>query len=189
MKKTLKILGLLFISAALVTCDALEEADDVVFHADIEIDFPADENATGTNVPYDDMQVLDLSTNAEIYDHIDRIKDIKIERITYKIIFYDASPHNTAVLLNSGTASFGPFETTTPTMVGNYAAGAAAVNLQTTVAETDLDIDADQFNDVAQMLLDDLKVKMYSEGTLSQVPVAFTVRAKFYFEITANALN
>lgn len=189
MKKTLKILSLLFVSAALVTCDALEEADDVTFHADMEIDFIADENATGNDAPYDDVQLLDLSTNAEINEHMDRIKDIKIERVTYRIVAYDASPHNNAVLLNSGTASFGPFDSILPTVIGNYAAGAGAVNLQTTTTETDLDIDADQFNDVAEMLLDDKKVLMYSEGTLSQVPVAFTVRAKFYFEITANALD
>jgi hypothetical protein len=189
MKKTLKILGLLFVSAAFVTCDALEKADDVVFHAAIEIDFVADENGEGTDAPYEDVQLLDLTTNAEINDHIDKIKDIKIERITYRIINYDASPHFSAVLLTSGTASFGTFDSDIKSITGNFAASAAAVNLQTTTTETDLDIDAGQFNDIAEMLLEDQKVKMYSAGTLSQIPVAFTVRAKFYFEITANALD
>lgn len=189
MKKALKILGLILASASLVTCDALEKADDITFHSAIEIDFVTDENGEGTDAPYEDVQLLDLATNAEINEHIDKIKDIKIERITYRILNYDASPHFSAVLLTSGTASFGSADSNTPTVIGNFAASAAAVNLQTTTAETDLDIDADQFNDVAQMLLDDQKVKMYSEGTLSQIPVAFTVRAKFYFEITANALD
>lgn len=189
MKKTLTIFGLLLTSAALVTCDALEEADDVTFHAQIEIDFIADEDGTGNDVPYEDVQILDLASNSEIFDHLDRIKGVKIEQITYRILGYDATPHHSAVLLNSGTASFGPWDSDVKTVTGNFAAAAAAVNLQTTTTETDLDIDVDQFNEVADMLLDDKKVKMYSEGTLSQTPVAFTVRAKFYFEITANALK
>lgn len=135
------------------------------------------------------MLLLDLTTNTEINDHIDKIKDIKIERITYRILNYDASPHNSAVMLLSGTASFGPFDSSVETITGNFAASAAAVNLQTTTAETDLDFDADQFNEIAEMLLNDQKAKVYTEGTLSQIPVAFTVRAKFYFEITANAID
>jgi hypothetical protein len=189
MKKTLKILGLLFVSATLMTCDALEKADDITFHADIELDFVTDENGEGTDVPYDDVQLLDLTTNTEINQHIDKIKDIKIERITYRIINYDASPHFSAVQLTSGTVSFGTFDSAIKAITGNFAASAAAVNLPTTTAETDLDFDADQFNDIAEMLLEDQKIKMYSEGTLSQTPVAFTVRARFYFEITADALD
>lgn len=92
-------------------------------------------------------------------------------------------------MLLSGTASFGPFDSSVETITGNFAASAAAVNLQTTTAETDLDFDADQFNEIAEMLLNDQKAKVYTEGTLSQIPVAFTVRAKFYFEITANAID
>ena len=189
MNKTLKMLGLLFVSATLMTCDALEKADDVTFHADIEIDFVADENGEGADAPYSDVQLLDLTTNSEINDHIDKIKDIKIERITYRIMNYDAAPHHSAVMLTSGTASFGTFDSVIKAITGNFAASAAGVNLQTTTAETDLDFDADQFNDIAEMLLDDHKIKVYSEGTLSQIPVAFTVRAKFYFEITADALK
>jgi len=188
MKKTLKVLGLLFISAALVTCDALEEADDVTFHSELEIQFIADENGTGTNVPYDDVQLLDLSNDSEIQPYLDKIKDIEITNITYRITGYDASPHNNAVIFNNGIAAFGPFDTVNPTVIGNYAAGASGVNLQTTTTETDLDIDTDQFNTVAEMLMDDKKVKMYSGGDLTQTPVAFTVVAKFYVTITANAL-
>jgi hypothetical protein len=189
MKKTLKIFGLIFVSATLMTCDALEKADDITFHADIEIDFVADENGEGADAPYSDVQLLDLTANSEINDHIDKIKDIKIERITYRIMNYDAAPHHSAVMLTSGTASFGTFDSVIKAITGNFAASAAGVNLQTTTAETDLDFDADQFNDIAEMLLDDHKIKVYSEGTLSQIPVAFTVRAKFYFEITADALK
>jgi hypothetical protein len=64
MKKTLKILSLLFISAAFVTCDALEEADDVTFHADMELIFEADAG-TGETI-HDDDRTLDLTDNDEI---------------------------------------------------------------------------------------------------------------------------
>lgn len=189
MKKTLITLGLLLTSATLITCDVLEKADDVTFSADVELDFVADEDGEGNDVPYEDVQLLDLSSNSEIDKYIDKIKEIKIDRITYRVIGYDASPHNNAVMLNSGTVSFGPYDSNVQTVTGSFAASAAAVNLQTATAEADLHFDSEEINSVAKMLLEDKQVKMYSEGTLSQIPVAFTVRAKFYFTLTANALD
>lgn len=189
MKKTLKMLGLLLTLATLVTCDVLEKADDVTFSADVELDFVVDENGEGNNAPYSDVQLLDLTSNSEISKYSDKIKEIKIDRITYRVVGYDASPHNNAVILNSGTVSFGPFDSSTPEVTGSFAASAGAVNLQTTTVETDLHFNTDQINEMAKMLLEDKQIKMYSEGTLSQIPVAFTVRAKFYFTITANALE
>jgi hypothetical protein len=189
MKNTLKALGLLVVAASLITCDALEEADDVTFHADMTIVFITNEDGDGTNVPYDDVQLLDLADNAEIADYLDRIKDIKIDSITYRITNYDASPHGEAVIFNNGTASFGPFDSDAQVLTVDYAASASGVNLQTTVTETTLDIDQDQFNTVIDLLLDDKKVKMYSEGELSKTPIAFNIVSKWYFTITANALN
>jgi hypothetical protein len=192
MKKTLKILGLLFISAALVTCEALEKADDVTFHATMEILFPADETADGVSVIYNDMQPLDFANNTEIEPYINKIKDIEITNVTYRITGYDedetADPPCTNVIMTNGFAKFGQFGTIEEIVLGSFAAAASSVDLQAITSETDLDIDPDQFNALADLLLDDKKANIYSVGTLSCTPIKFNVVAKFYITVTANAL-
>lgn len=193
MKKTLKSLGLLFITAAFVTCDALEEADDVTFHADLEIIFAADENGEGVSVPYQDLQTLDFADNSEIAPYLDKIKDIEITRVTYRITGYQedptADPPCTNVVMTNGFAKFGKVGTLEEITLGSFAATAAGVNLQSTVSETDLTIDAAQFNALADLLLDEKKANIYSVGVLSCTPIQFNVVAKFYVTITANALK
>jgi hypothetical protein len=193
MKKTLKIMGLLLITAAFVTCDALEEADDVTFHADLEIIFVADENGEGVGVPYDDLQTLDFADNSEIAPYLDKIKDIEITRVTYRITGYqedpNADPPCTNVVMTNGFAKFGKVGTLEEITLGSFAATAAGVNLQSTVSETDLTIDPAQFKALADLLLDDKKANIYSVGTLSCTPIQFNVVSKFYVTITANALN
>lgn len=192
MKKTLKILGLLFISAAFVTCDALEEADDVVFHTSLEIIFVADENGNGVSVAYDDLQILDFANNAEAAPYLDKIKDIEITKVTYRITGYVedpmAQPPCTNVVMTNGFAKFGQVGTLEEIVFGSFAATAAGVNLQSTVSETELDINADQFKALADLLLDEKKANIYSVGTLSCTPIAFNVVSKFYVTVTANAL-
>lgn len=192
MKKSLKIIGLLFITAAFVTCDALEEADDVTFHADLEIIFPADENGNGVSVAYKDLQTLDFANNSEIAPYLDKIKDIEITRVSYRITGYvedaTANPPCTNVIMTNGFAKFGTVGTLEEIELGSFAATASGVNLQSTVSETDLSINASQFKALSDLLLDEKKANIYSVGTLSCTPIQFNVVAKFYVTITANAL-
>lgn len=192
MKKAVKILGLLFISATLITCEALEEADDVTFHATYEIFFPADENGEGTGVLYDDMQTLDFADNTEVAPYLDKIKDIEVTKVTYRITGYiedpTADPPCTNVVMTNGFALFGEVGTTDEIELGSFAATAAGVNLQSTVTETELNIDAAQFNELSDLLLDEKQANIYSVGVLSCTPIQFTVVAKFYVTVTANAL-
>jgi hypothetical protein len=193
MKKSLKIIGLLFISAAFVTCDALEKLDDVEFDTSLEIVFPADENGNGISIEYEDLQTLDFASNSEIAPYLDKIKKIEITRVSYRITGYaeDASaiPPCTNVIMTNGFAKFGIVGTVEEIELGSFAATAAGVPLKTTTAETDLTINAAQFEALADLLLDDKKANIYSVGTLSCTPIQFNVVAKFYVTITANALD
>lgn len=192
MKKTLKIMGLLFISAAFVTCDALEELDDVELHPTFEIIFQADENGNGVSVAYKDLQTLDFASDADLVPYLSKIKDIEVTRVTYRITNYQedaaANPPCTNVIMTNGFAKFGKVGTLEEIQLGAFAATAAGVNLKTTIAETDLSIDAAQFNALADLLLSEKKANIYSVGTLSCTPIQFNVVAKFYVTITANAL-
>jgi len=190
MKKTLKIMGLLLISAAFVTCDALEEADDVEFHTTFELIFMADENGSGTSVGYDDLEILDFASNTEIAPYLDKIKDIEITKVTYRITGYSEAPNSgcSNVVMTNGFAKFGQVGTLEEFVFGSFAATAAGVNLQSTISETELSIVPAQFEDLTDLLLDEKKANIYSVGILSCTPIAFNVVAKFYVTVTANAL-
>lgn len=178
--------------AAIITtfsaCDLLDKADDVTFEEELVLTWNADENLEGSNTPYVEEEILDLADYPVLAPYIDKIKTVEITKITYRIANFDNSPHGEPVFLNSGFASFGAYDATTPSVSAPMAA-AGGVNLGSQTAETTLAIDAAGLSNIAKMLLDDKQVKMYSTGTLSKTPVAFSVVSTFYVKITANALD
>lgn len=190
MRQLIKSAIAVFFTAFLFSgCDILDKADDVTFDVVIEVNWPTDENGDGTNVPYTYSEEVDLSSNAEVAKYSAKIKEIKINKITYLITNYNAEPHNTAVYFNNGVASFTALGSTTAAVEVPYAASATGVNLQASTAETELDIDQAGMNEIAAIFKQDKKLKMTSEGFLSVTPVSFTVVSKFYVTITANALD
>lgn len=187
-KPIVSILALLLFAFTFASCDLFEKADDVTFEEELVINWNADENLEGTNVPYEDFQILDLADYPVFAPYIDKIKKVEVTKITYRITNFNNEPHKQPVTMTGGYAAFGPFDTNTPTVSVPMAA-AAGVNLGATTTETTLAIDAAGLSSVAQNLLDDHQVKMYSEGILSKTPVSFTVVSTFYVKITANALD
>lgn len=183
------VLAALLVAALFTGCDLLDKADDVKFDTVVEVGWVADENLEGTNVPYFHSETVDLTSDPGIAKYANKIKDVKINKITYYITNYNAEPHNSAVTFNSGVASFVAIGATVPTVSVPYGASASGVNLQTTTSETELNIDADGLNQLAAVFKQDKKMEFESEGTLSVIPVSFNVVSKFYVTITANALD
>jgi hypothetical protein len=184
-------IGLVFLSALAVSftgCDLFDKVDDVSFNEEIEVTWTIDENGTGQNVPYTHEETFDLESNAEIKKYIHKIKDVKVEKVTYRITNYDAAPHNSQVFFNSGVASFSTMGSTTPVVSVPFAATASGVNLQTTTSDTQLTIDGPGLNSLAAVLKQEKKAKMRATGTLSQTPVSFKVVSTIHVKITAEAL-
>lgn len=185
-----RILALILPLTILLTgCDLLDKADDVTFDTVLEVNWVADENGDGTMVEYVAIETADLEGNAEIAKYINKIEKIKINKITYAVTSYDASPHNSAVIMTDGYASFAVVGASAPIVSVPYAATASGVNLQTATAETQLNIDEEGLTDIADAFLAEKELSMISEGILSVTPVAFTVKSKFYVTITAGALD
>ena len=166
------------------SCDKLEEADDVSFDVEFTVTFNINESATETNKHYFDFKVLDARSNSKVDEYASKIKKIKINKITYVITNYSAQPPGTAVMFTDGTLGFSAITSINPTVVADN----VAENLQTTTTETELNMDADELNEIANDLLQTLSVNVYTDGTLSSTPVAFSVPVKFYVTVTANAL-
>jgi hypothetical protein len=180
------IIAVLAITLSFSGCDLFDKADDVTFPAEFQIAWVADEDSEGEMVPYTQTGTILLEDNAEVKKYIDKIKEIKIERITYRVEDFVADE---AVIMTDGYASFSSTSSGSTPVVAPYAATAGGVNLQTSTSETDLSIDAAGLTTIANIFKQDKKIDMTSIGVLSTTPVSFKVVSKFYVKITANALD
>jgi hypothetical protein len=159
-----------------LSCDLIEKADDVSFSATAPISFVVNETATSSGQFYSDSRVLNLGSDPEVAKYSSKIKEFKVNKITYTI----SGANPTSVTFSNGIIKIASNGTTIAT--------APSVVLLSNNAETELSADANGLNILADLLLDNKQEQIQLQGTLSQTPVSFTVVFKFYLTITANAL-
>jgi len=171
--------GLLLIALTLTGCDLFDKVDDVTFEGKLPVHFVVNEEMISeTPVVYSKTEILDALDDAEIAKYKNKIKEIKLNRVTYKIENFVAPGE---VTFNNGSLKVGPSEKTLAT--------ATSVILYNT-AETEFDnIDLDGFNDFARQIKDDKQVQINLSGSLSNTPAAFTLTAYFYVTVTADVLK
>jgi hypothetical protein len=168
------------------SCSLFENIPDVSFDAKLPLTFTVQENGTFTNKDYSNTQTLDATSNAEVAKYKDKIKDFKVNSVTYRITNYTATPPGTAVTFSSGKMSFGAVGAVSSTV-----ATLGSLNLlsASSGAEQTLTIDQAGLNSMASTLLADKKIDVKTSGVLSSTPVAFKVETTFNVTITAGALK
>jgi hypothetical protein len=160
----------------LSSCDLFDNADDISFDATLPLDFVIDENQDNPNgKDYSSTKTLDAKSDPDVAKYASKIKEFKVNKITYTISGADPS----TVTLSNGKLVI--------VSSGKVLATASSVSLSNT-AETELSSDVAGFNDLASLLLSDQQEDVKMEARLSQTPVAFSVKFKFYVTITADAL-
>jgi hypothetical protein len=182
------LLGLTLIAFAFAGCDLTDDLGVVTFQEELDMTFEVNESGDGQNVQYADSRTLAIASNSTLEPYVNRLEDVKVDRITYRITDFSSSPAGTPVYLNESKVSFGPVDNTTRLFELPVTASANGIDLMATTAETDLNIDQTQLNAVAQLLLNKKQVKMYTEGKLSKIPVSFNVVATVYVTVKAKAL-
>ena len=168
---------LLIVFGTFSSCDLLDKADDISFDITLPLNFVI--NETGNNPGgkvYTASQLLDATSDPEVAKYASKIKEFKVNRITYTI-----TPGTNS---NTVTFSNGALKVSS---TGKIIATATSASLSNT-AETDLTADIAGFNELAAKLLDDKQELILLDGTFSSTPVAFTVKFNFYVTIKANAL-
>jgi hypothetical protein len=175
---TLILLMLLFSFSG---CDKIEDATEVSFDVEFEGEFVVNEASDLDEEPYSSTLTVDAKSNSKIADYAAKIKTVKVNKITYRITDYAAAG---AITFLNGKMSFG-----TVGAAPSVVATVGTLNLQSQGGvETELDINESELNEIAATILQELEVAVYTEGTLSDTPVAFKVPVKFYVTITANVL-
>jgi len=174
-KSTISIL-LLIVFGTFSSCDIFDKADDVSFDVTLPLNFSINETADNpTGMSYSDTELLDAASNAEVAKYASKIKEFKVNKITYSI----SSVNPSGVTFNSGEIVV--------SSTGTKIATAGNVFLAT-VSDVELSVNTAGFNELATKLLDDKKEEIKLQGTFTKTPIAFTLSCKFYVTITANAL-
>ncbi len=181
MRKTLSTFFTIFAIANLVFvfsgCDLFDKIDDVTFTATIPVTLAVNEPLeSDTPVPYADMVTLDLTDNPEVDRYKNKIKEVKVTKITYQIINYDGG----SVTFSDGAILLSSTEETL--------AASPVITLGNSNEIELTDVNLDVLNALGQLLKDDKTADITLEGILSSAPVAFQLQINFYTTITANAL-
>jgi hypothetical protein len=182
----LGITAVLAITLIFNACNLFDKADDITFPSQLEVVWSINEQGEHTDFAYQDLRTLKLSDDPEIEKYINKIKDVKVEKVTYHITDYAAE--GDAVFFKNGVASFAAGSGSNAVTVP-FAATASGVNLETTTGETELEIDAQGLNDLAATLKQEKEVDMNAAGVLSKTPVSFKIVSTFHVKITAEVLD
>ena len=158
------------------SCDLLDKAGDISFDTTLPLTFVINEAAVNpSGKAYADIQLLDANKDPEVAKYASKIKEFKVNKITYSI----SSVNPAGVTFNSGEIVV--------SSTGTKIATAGNVAL-TSVSDVELTANTAGFNELAAKLLDDKKEEVKLQGTFTKTPIAFTLSCKFYVTITANAL-
>jgi len=171
---------LLFLSMALTFqgCELFDKVDDVTFDVELPLEFLIDEQME-SDVPviYSDMAILNALDEPEVAKYKDKIREIKLNKITYAITNYSAPG---TVTFSNGTLSMAGAGTL---------ASASSIPLMNTPDTELTTTNATGFNEFANQIIDDKQVTINLDGTFSTTPVAFTLTAYFHVTIKADALK
>jgi hypothetical protein len=166
---------LLFALGTFSSCDLFDKVDDVSFDVTLPLDFVVNETADNpSGKTYTDSKLLDASSDPEVAKYASKIQEFKVNKVTYTI----SGASDPSITFTNGTLKVSS---------GKTIASASSVSLSNT-AETELTADTAGFNELASLLLADKQELVTLQGTLSETPVSFTVKFKFYVTLTADAL-
>ncbi len=157
------------------SCDLFDKVDDVSFDVTLPLDFAVNETADNpSGKTYTDSKLLDASSDPEVAKYASKIQEFTVNKVTYTI----SGASDQSITFTNGTLKVSS---------GKTIASASSVSLSNT-AETELTADTAGFNELASLLLADKQELVQLQGTLSETPVSFTVKFKFYVTLTADAL-
>lgn len=169
---------------AFVSCDKIEQADDITFNTEFTIPqgFVVEEKADNPVNPYMSLSSsIQASQNAEYLKYIDRIKKIRVNKIKYTISEFSAPE---PVTLTSGKAIF--FEAGGSAATGQIA---SVSNLSLANGSGELAANQATLDKMGEILLKDGEIFVVSEATLSNAPVYYTIKVTLEVSITANSLK
>jgi len=118
-------------------CDFLDNLGQITFDTELTTNFVVNETTPANLRNYQANQVIDATTDPDIQKYKDRLKDFRVNEVSYKITNYVAPEGIATVTFSNGRLSFGDADANT----ASVSATLPTLNLRdlnTTRAETRL---------------------------------------------------
>lgn len=167
----------LFVVGLMASCDLFDKADDISFSTEFDKSLTVDNAGKGS---YSDQITLDATTDPEVAKYKEKIQNIELNDVTYKVSNYTGPDDATF----SGDVLFG----VNGDLGSVSISGLNLSDASSSGDEMDLDLSQDEVNAVAAQLKNDKTVLVTMAGEFSDGPVSFVVTVKVDAKITADAL-
>ncbi len=138
------------------------------------------ETTSGTNMSYSEEETIDASSDPDIRDNLDKIKEWTASEILYSIMGFSGTTGTTA----SGSIGFSRESASSPA-VSVSVSGVNLSDVSDNGTKYKLSLTSDQLKTIADILDKDQAIKVYLSGQLSTTPATFNV--KIYAKIMVKA--
>lgn len=158
------------------SCGLFDDLKEISFDADLPVEFFIDENESNpTGKSYSEEQLLDLTADPDISEYASKIRDVKVNSVSYRIYNVDGD----GVQFSGGSlvtkSNNKTIATVTNVSVSEFVNG-------------DFVIDATGFSELSTRLKNNKSETIRLQGTLSETPISFRVEITFNVTITAEVL-
>ncbi len=179
MKKSFVLLSALVLFAA-VSCDLLSQYSIITIGTSFSktFDFTIDKVTT-----IDQEETIDVSTNADLDQYLDKIEDYTIKSINIDVQSFSG---NDSALFN-GDLKFSPLSSTDKTTIGAIT-DLNLKDLYDNGTSYDITVDTQVQDALSKELKDNKGLILYLSGSVDKVPVTATVNVTLEVDVKAQAL-
>ncbi len=161
MEKIIKRLGLLVVVFVAFSCD--DDITEFNINSSLSEEIPVSATEADQNIAYE--ATIDAKDDSEISKNLEKIKEYDIEEVSFRVADY--SGPDTANL--SGTLSVGNATTT-------FSADIPSLNIKLFADEDyTIALSEEQLDALESILLESNQLKVTFTGSVSEVPVSFTL--------------
>jgi len=172
-----KIAFLLAIPLLFGGCDKIKT---VTFNSEFSVKFEVDEMDTGINIPYHEIEAINLADDANLAPYIDDIKEIKIKSISYKIENYTGTEDITF----DAEIGFAPFSATSSDVFSSTG-GVLLFDKSQETTKTLLNFNTSAIDRIKNLLMADKAIRVFADGLMSHGPVKFDLKVYVFAPISA----
>ncbi|MDN5211559.1 hypothetical protein QQ020_05840 [Fulvivirgaceae bacterium BMA12] len=161
MEKIIKRLGLLVVVFVAFSCD--DDITEFNINSSLSEEIPVSATEADQNIAYE--ATIDAKEDSEISKNLEKIKEYEVEEVSFRVADY--SGPDTANL--SGTLSVGNATTT-------FSADIPSLNIKLFADEEyTIALSEEQLDALETILLESNQLKVTFTGSVSEVPVSFTL--------------
>ncbi len=171
-----------FLILIVSSCELIKNATEIDFKSTFKLGYQVDLEQDDNSI-YEE-EIVSIADDEEAEKYKDKLEDLEVDSVVISITDY-SGPENVTI---SGTLKYSKENEN----MGSVFANITELNIAQLFSNGttyQLNYDESEVTGLSNLLMDDQIVKIYLEGTASEVPVSFYFTVEIYSNITAQALD